>query len=96
MKVTEGSHRIRNRLWLASAALGVAAALAATGGFVGWTSSRFVEDRHDEALSAEIVELVEGHLERGPDALALEVRRRVVAQERGGGVYLLAESHRAI
>jgi signal transduction histidine kinase len=96
VKVTEGSHRIRNRLWLASAALGVAAALAAAGGFVGWTSSRFAEDRHDEALSAEIVELVQGHFERGPNALALEVRRRVVAKGRGGSVYLLAESHRAI
>ena len=96
MTVTEGAHRIRNRLWLASAALGVAAALAVVGGFVGWTSSRFAEDRHDEALSAELVELVEGHLEAGPDALALEVRRRMVARQAGRSLYLLAESHRTI
>ena len=96
MKVIEGAHRIRNRLWLASAALGVAAALAVVGGFVGWTSSRFAEDRHDEALSAELIELVEGHLEAGPDALALEVRRRMVARQAGTSVYLLAESHRTI
>ena len=96
MTVTEGAHRIRNRLWLASAALGVAAALAVVGGFVGWTSSRFAEDRHDEALSAELIELVEGHLEAGPDALALEVRRRMVARQAGRSLYLLAESHRTI
>ena len=96
MPVTEDAHRIRNRLWLASAALGVAAALAGVGGFVGWTSSRFVEDHHDEALSAELVELVEGHLAAGPDALALEVRRRMVARPGGSSVYLLAESQRTI
>lgn len=95
MKTTENSHRIRNRLWLASLALGLAVAATVLGGVVYWTTDR-AEDQLDEELQAEIVELVRGPLRESPEALAMEVRRRILATDSLGRVYLLSESQQTI
>ena len=95
VKATDGPHGIRNRLWLASLALGLTVAAAAIGGVVWW-STALAEAQLDDELRAEIIELVQGPLRDGPEALALEIRRRVVATDSLGRVYLFAESHQTI
>ncbi|MFP6641823.1 MAG: HAMP domain-containing sensor histidine kinase [Myxococcota bacterium] len=95
MKATDGPHRIRNRLWLASLALTLTVAAAGIGGMVWW-STTLAENQLDDELRTEIIELVRGPLQEGPEALALEIRRRVLATDSLGHVYLFAESQRTI
>ena len=95
MKKTESTHRIRNRLWLASVAL----ALTVTGValvIIAWWSAEFVRDDLDEELDAEALELIEGPLREGPEALAIELRRRIFEADSLGHVYLYAESRKTI
>jgi len=95
VKRAETTHRIRNRLWLASIALGLAVAVTATGA-VAWWTTEFAEDHLDAELHAEVTELIQGPLEEGPEALAMEIRRRILATDSLGHVYLYAESHQAV
>lgn len=95
VRATEDSHRIRNRLWLASLALGFAVAAATLGGIAYW-STDLAEDQLDEELQAEIIELIQGPLEESPEALAMEIRRRILATDSLGRVYLFAESQKTI
>lgn len=95
VKATEGPHQIRNRLWLASLALALTVAATVIGG-VFWWSTSLAEDQLDDELQAEIIQLVQGPLREGPEALALEIRRRILATDSLGHVYLFAESQRTI
>ncbi|MDG2334350.1 MAG: HAMP domain-containing sensor histidine kinase [Myxococcota bacterium] len=95
MKKTEASHQIRNRLWLASVAL----ALTVTGIallIIAWWSAEFARDDLDEELYAEAVELIEGPLREGPEALEIEIRRRIFEADSLGHVYLYAESRQTM
>ena len=95
VRTTEVSHRIRNRLWLASLALGLAVAAITLGGIAYW-STDLAEDQLDDELHAEIVELVQGPLTESPEALAMEIRRRVLASDSLGRVYLFSESQHTL
>jgi signal transduction histidine kinase len=95
VRMTEDSHRIRNRLWLASLATGLTLAAAILGGVVYW-STNLAEDQLDEELQAEIIELVQGPLSESREALATEIRRRVLATDSLGHIYLFAESRQTI
>ena len=95
VRTTKDSHRIRNRLWLASLALGLTLAVATLGGVVYW-STNLAEDQLDEELQAEIIDLVQGPLRESREALAMEIRRRVLATDSLGHVYLFAESRQTI
>ncbi len=92
---TNPSHRIRNRLWLASLALGLAIGTVAIGGVVYW-STAIAEDDLDSELQAEILELMQGPFQDGPEALALEIRRRILNTDSLGHIYLFAESRRTM
>ena len=95
MRTTENSHRIRNRLWLASLALGLTLTTATLGGVIYW-STELAEDQLDDELQAEIVDLVQGPLRESREALAMEIRRRVMATDSLGRVYLFAASRQTI
>jgi len=88
---TEPRQRIRNRLALAMASLVLATAAVAAVGAMVW-SAETTEDELDEELAQEIFELVEGPLHGDAGTLSREIRRRTVAAEAMGRVYLYAEA----
>lgn len=82
-------------MWLASIALALAVAGTALI-TIAWWSSEFVRDDLDEELYAEVIELMQGPLRQGPEALATEIRRRILEADSLGHVYLYAESRETI
>jgi signal transduction histidine kinase len=85
--------RIRLRLAVATAALMATSAALALGGAYWWTVET-LERRVDASVDGEVAELLRRHDERGPAALAAEIRRRSRAEGVGQvGYYILTESH---
>ena len=82
VKATDGPHRIRNRLWLASLALALTVAAAGIGGVVWW-STTLAEDQLDDELRTEIIELVQGPLQEGPENASKRQAETAVKSKNG-------------
>ena len=95
MSPSSPTRKIRMQLALSAGALAFAAATFGVAAPILWGTA-IAQSELDTELYEEVDELVSRHREHGVEALAREVKRRVIARDGHGRVYLLAEAHKEI